>query len=102
MSYSILFIQFAIMAYLVYGAGYSDEGKGLSVERIRLQLMKSNKKLYMIRCNAGTNASHRIKTDSYEMVTKHLPSGLLDAGDNKTTFVIAAGMTLNIEELLKE
>lgn len=90
------------MAYLVYGVGCSDEGKGLTTERIRQILMKIGKQLIMFRVNAGTNASHRIKTDTYEMVTKHLPSCLLKSAQDEITLVIGPGMVLNIEELLNE
>lgn len=40
------------MAHLVYGAGYSDEGKGLSTERLRQLLELDGKELYIFRCNA--------------------------------------------------
>jgi|GEM_PF-876316 len=89
------------MAHLVFGAGYSDEGKGLSTERIR-SLFENGKEMYIFRCNAGTNASHRVKTNEYEIVTKHLPSTLVKNSVAKITLIIAPGMVLNLEELFKE
>lgn len=82
---------------VVYGAGYSDEGKGVVVDRVFDRI----KHKYIIRCNAGTNASHRICTESYEMVTRHLPSVVVKS-ESDTILVLAPGMVLNLRMFVGE
>lgn len=79
--------------HIVYGLGYSDEGKGIAVARI-YKSFDTQKKIYVLRCNAGTNASHTIETQDIKMVTMHLPSVILSK-DSDTTFVITPGMVFN-------
>lgn len=63
--------------FVVMGANYGDEGKGLvsAIHALRAQIM--NKKCLTVLYNGGAQRGHTVETDDYRHVFHHLAAGSL-------------------------
>lgn len=80
-------------AIIVVGAQWGDEGKGKVVDVFSAQAD------YVVRYQGGANAGHTLVVDGKKTILHLVPSGILHP---ETTCIIAAGVVLDVETLLKE
>ena len=78
---------------VVVGAQWGDEGKGKIVD------VFSAKADYVVRYQGGSNAGHTLVVNGKKTVLHLIPSGILHP---ETTCVIASGVVIDIEGLVKE
>lgn len=78
---------------IVVGSQWGDEGKGKVVDVFSAQAD------YVVRYQGGANAGHTLVVNGVKTVLHLVPSGILHP---KTTCIIAAGVVLDVEEVLKE
>lgn len=78
---------------IVVGSQWGDEGKGKVVD------VFSSQADYVVRYQGGANAGHTLIVDGKKTVLHLVPSGVLHPN---TTCVIAAGVVLDVETLIKE
>ncbi len=82
-----------MVAEVVVGAQWGDEGKGKVVDYL------AEGADYVVRFNGGDNAGHTIRAGGLELRLHILPSGALRPG---TALVIANGVAVNPERLIEE
>lgn len=78
---------------IVVGAQWGDEGKGKWIDWIASGVD------LVVRYQGGNNAGHTLYVDSNKVVLHQIPSGIFHKGQ---TCVLAAGVVINPEELVKE
>lgn len=78
---------------IVVGAQWGDEGKGKVVD-----VFSAHADL-VVRYQGGANAGHTLVVNGVKTVLHLVPSGILHA---KTMCMIAAGVVLDLEEVIKE
>ncbi len=78
---------------IVVGSQWGDEGKGKVVDVFSAQAD------YVVRYQGGANAGHTLVVNGVKTVLHLVPSGILHS---KTVCVIAAGVVLDIEEVVSE
>lgn len=78
---------------IVVGSQWGDEGKGKVVDVFSAQAD------LVVRYQGGANAGHTLVVNGVKTVLHLVPSGILHA---KTTCIIAAGVVLDIEEVINE
>ena len=78
---------------IVVGSQWGDEGKGKVIDVFSAQAD------YVVRYQGGANAGHTLVVNGVKTVLHLVPSGILHP---KTTCVIAAGVVLDLEEVVNE
>lgn len=78
---------------VVVGAQWGDEGKGKVVD------VFSSQADYVVRYQGGANAGHTLVVNGQKTVLHLIPSGILHP---KATCIIASGVVIDIELILKE
>lgn len=78
---------------IVVGSQWGDEGKGKVVDVFSAQAD------FVVRYQGGANAGHTLVVNGVKTVLHLVPSGVLHP---KTTCVIAAGVVLDVEEVISE
>lgn len=78
---------------VVVGSQWGDEGKGKVID------VFSSQSDYVVRYQGGSNAGHTLIVDNVKTVLHLVPSGVLH---KNTICIIAAGVVLDVETLLKE
>lgn len=78
---------------VVVGAQWGDEGKGKVVD------VFSSQADFVVRYQGGANAGHTLIVDGKKTVLHLIPSGILHP---KTICVIAAGVVLDVETVIRE
>ena len=78
---------------VVVGAQWGDEGKGKIVDVL------SAKADYVVRYQGGANAGHTLVVNGVKTVLHLVPSGILHP---ETNCIVAAGVVIDIEGLVKE
>jgi adenylosuccinate synthase len=78
---------------IVVGSQWGDEGKGKVIDVFSAQAD------YVVRYQGGANAGHTLVVNGIKTVLHLVPSGILHP---KTTCVIAAGVVLDLEEVVNE
>lgn len=78
---------------IVVGSQWGDEGKGKVVD------VFSSQADFVVRYQGGANAGHTLIVEGKKTVLHLVPSGVLH---ENTTCIIAAGVVLDVETLLKE
>jgi len=84
-----------MIADIVLGAQYGDEGKG----KVTHHLLKSGKYTHCIRFNGSNNAGHTIYHEGQKIVTHSIPSGVLY---DDIRCIIGPGCALNPEQFFLE
>ncbi len=84
-----------MIADIVLGAQYGDEGKG----KVTHHLLKSGEYTHCIRFNGSNNAGHTIYHEGKKIITHSIPSGVLY---DDVRCVIGPGCTLNPEQFFSE
>lgn len=79
--------------YVVVGTQWGDEGKGKLIDVL------SPEADYVVRYQGGNNAGHTVVVNNEKFVLHLLPSGIINS---KGKCIIAAGVVVDIEVLLKE
>lgn len=80
-------------AIVVVGAQWGDEGKGKVVD------VFSSQADFVVRYQGGANAGHTLVVDGKKTILHLIPSGVLHP---KVTCIIASGVVIDIELVLKE
>ena len=78
---------------IVVGSQWGDEGKGKVIDVFSAQAD------FVVRYQGGANAGHTLVVNGVKTVLHLVPSGILHP---KTTCVIAAGVVLDLEEVVNE
>ncbi len=78
---------------VVVGAQWGDEGKGKVVD------VFSSQADFVVRYQGGANAGHTLVVNGQKTILHLIPSGILHS---KATCVIASGVVIDIEMILKE
>lgn len=78
---------------VVVGAQWGDEGKGKVVDVLSAEAD------FVVRYQGGANAGHTLVVDGVKTVLHLVPSGILHP---ETTCIIAAGVVIDVEGLVKE
>ncbi len=78
---------------IVVGSQWGDEGKGKVIDVFSAQSD------FVVRYQGGANAGHTLVVNGVKTVLHLVPSGILHP---KTTCVIAAGVVLDLEEVVNE
>lgn len=82
------------------GAGFGDEGKGLTVVREITNFLKTNEKVVVFRWNGGSNAGHECLLPNGKKIALHqLPMGVLSKG---AISVVGRTMVFNPGDALME
>jgi len=82
------------------GAGFGDEGKGLTALRAISEFYNKHKKAIVYRWNGGSNAGHECLLPSGKQIALHqLPIGILQEG---VTSIVGKGMVFNPTDAITE
>ncbi len=86
-------------AHLVVGAGYGDEGKGLTVDYLCSQALAEGLKPLVVRTNGGTQAAHTVQTPEGKrhVFNHHGSGGLLGVATHLDYGFLVSPMGFRIE-----
>ena len=83
-----------MLADIVVGLSYGDEGKG----KVTHHLLKNGDYTHCIRFNGGCNAGHTIYHEGVKFVTHHIPAGVFFGVKS----IIGNGCVVNIDQFYRE
>ena len=83
-----------MLADIVVGLSYGDEGKG----KVTHHLLKNGDYTHCIRFNGGCNAGHTIYHEGVKFVTHHIPAGVFFG----VRSIIGNGCVINIDQFNRE
>ena len=83
-----------MIADIVIGLSYGDEGKG----KVTHHLLKSGEYSHCLRFNGGCNAGHTIYHNGKKFVTHHIPAGVFFGVKS----IIGSGCVVNLEQFYSE
>jgi len=83
-----------MIADIVVGLSYGDEGKG----KVTHHLLKNGDYTHCIRFNGGCNAGHTIYHEGVKFVTHHIPAGVFFG----VRSIIGNGCVVNIDQFNRE
>jgi len=83
-----------MIADVVVGLQYGDEGKG----KVSHQLARNGNYTHVLRFNGGCNAGHTIYHEGEKFVTHHIPCGVFYGIPS----IIGPGCVINVDKLYKE
>tara|TARA_R110000824_G_scaffold65952_8_gene171419 strand:+ start:2119 stop:3123 length:1005 start_codon:yes stop_codon:yes gene_type:complete len=83
-----------MLADIVLGLSYGDEGKG----KVTHHLLKDGDYTHCLRFNGGCNAGHTIYHEGVKFVTHHIPAGVFFGIKS----IIGPGCVVNLDQFFKE
>jgi adenylosuccinate synthase len=83
-----------VIADIVLGLSYGDEGKG----KVTHRLLESGDYTHCLRFNGGCNAGHTIYHEGRKFVTHHIPAGVFFGIKS----IIGPGCVVSLAQLMKE